>query len=228
MKIHGLEKLSLVDFNNLTCATVFTGHCNFRCPFCHNAALVLDPASQPLLDEDEVLAYLKKRQGLLDGVCITGGEPTLDRGLADFIDRVKALGYRVKLDTNGTRPDVLRELVESKRVDYVAMDVKNSLAKYGVTAGVADTAAVEQSIAYLLTDPVEYEFRTTLVNEFHTEADIVDIAKTIAGADAYYLQHFVDSGELIDGCGLSEIPKKRAEEYAERASLYVPTQVRGH
>ena len=226
----GLMKTTLLDFPGKVAATVFLPGCNMRCPFCHNASLVNGTCEG--ISYDEVMAFLKKRTGILDGVCITGGEPTLyGEKLVSLIAEIKALGYLVKLDTNGTHPELVRMLIDRRLIDYAAMDIKTRVTDTdyaSICRRPIDTKKILESIAVLMEGRIEYEFRTTLVNEFHTEADIVDIAKTIAGANAYYLQHFVDSGELIDGCGLSEIPKKRAEEYAERASLYVPTQVRGH
>lgn len=214
MQIHGLEKLSLVDFNDLPCATVFTGYCNFRCPFCHNAALVLDPASQPLVAEEEVFSYLARRRGILDGVCVTGGEPTLQPDLADFLRKVKELGFLTKLDTNGSRPDVLRALVEQHLVDYVAMDIKNSFAKYGVTAGFTELAPVKESIAYLLRDTVPYEFRTTLVAQLHTAEDFSKISQAVAGCHRFYLQKFTDKGGCI-AQNLTEVPEQEARAWAE-------------
>ena len=199
MTIHGLQKMTLLDYPGRVACTIFTAACNLRCPFCHNAGLVTKIEAAECIDEDEVLAYLQKRKGILDGVCITGGEPTLQRDLADFIRKIKAIGYDVKLDTNGTNPALLAALMEEGLLDYVAMDIKNALGKYAKTVGLADydTAPIQKSIDLLLKGQVDYEFRTTVVAEYHTPEDIAEIAKRIAPAKKYFLQPFVDSGNLI-------------------------------
>ena len=205
MLISGLQKMTLLDYPGLVACTVFTGGCNFRCPFCHNASLVLPEALQAADGGTEaVLSFLKKRQGLLDGVAVTGGEPLLHADMADFLREVKALGYRVKLDTNGTFPDRLISLVEEGLVDRVAMDIKNDPALYARTAGLEtmDMAAVTKSRDFLLSGAVEYEFRTTVVRGLHTRESLLAAARWIEGAKAYFLQQFRDSGELIDGSGL--------------------------
>lgn len=213
MLIHGLNKLTLLDYPGLTACTVFTGGCNFRCPFCHNRSLVLTPESQPVISEEEFFAFLDKRKGLLEGVCITGGEPTLQPDLSDFIKKIKAAGYKVKLDTNGTRPDVIKNLVESGLVDYVAMDIKNSLKKYGLSAGIEnyDTANVEKSIEYLKGGLVDYEFRTTVVGGLNDRKSFEDLAETLSGAEKYFLQAFMDSGDLIDGTSTGVALEKMRE-----------------
>ena len=205
MLISGLQKMTLLDYPGLVACTVFTGGCNFRCPFCHNASLVLPEELQAADGGVEaVLSFLKKRQGLLDGVAVTGGEPLLHADMADFLREVKTLGYRVKLDTNGSFPDRLQSLVEEGLVDRVAMDIKNAPALYARTAGLEtmDMAAVARSRDYLLSGAVEYEFRTTVVRGLHTRESLVEAARWIAGAQAYFLQQFKDSGALIDGSGL--------------------------
>ena len=200
MIIHGLNKLTLLDFPGLTACTVFTGGCNFRCPFCHNGSLVLAPDGQPVIPEEEVFGYLEKRKGILEGVCVTGGEPTLNADLIDFLKKVKAMGYKTKLDTNGTNPDMLIRAVEEKAVDYVAMDIKNSREKYGLSVGIKnyDTSKIEKSVSFLLEDRVDYEFSTTVVKEFNDEESFKGIAEWIKGAKKYFLQAFKDSGDLID------------------------------
>ena len=212
MKILGLEKLSLVDYDNHIAATVFTGGCNFRCPYCHNAPLVLDPSGQGVLDEAYIFDYLKKRKGVLQGVAITGGEPTLMPDLREFILKVRELGYEVKLDSNGTRPDVLASFIGEKIVDYIAMDIKNSKERYAETIDVPhfDLAPVEESVALLKRGLVGYEFRTTLVSEYISEQDMEKIADWLEGADRYFLQHFKDSGNCIRG-DLHEVSEERAK-----------------
>ena len=199
MRISGLMKLTLLDFPGHTACTVFTGGCNYRCPFCHNAELVLRPGEQPVIPEEEFFALLQKRKGLLDGVAVTGGEPTLQPDLPDFLRRIRDLGYAVKLDTNGTRPDLLKRLVREGLVQYAAMDIKNSPARYAETAGVSDPdlAAVRESAAFLLEGTVPYEFRTTVVRELHTPRDMAEIGRWLRGAERYFLQCFTDSGDLI-------------------------------
>lgn len=199
MIIHGFQKMTLLDYPGRVACTIFTAACNLRCPFCHNAGLVTKIENTQRIDESEVLAYLQKRKGILDGVCITGGEPTLQKDLADFIRKIRALGYAVKLDTNGTNPAVLQALLDEGLLDYVAMDIKNIPEKYEATVGVPsfDVTPIQQSIDLLLAGRVDYEFRTTVVAEYHTPEDIGEIARWLAGAPRYFLQPFVDSGNLI-------------------------------
>lgn len=199
MKISGFQKMTLLDYPGKVACTIFTSGCNLRCPFCHNASLVTKIDQNNFYDEEEVLKYLEKRKGLLDGVCITGGEPLLQSDIFDFIKKIKDMGYLVKLDTNGTNPKKLQELVKSNLIDYVAMDIKNSKEKYAETSGIENLNinSIEESVNFLLSDSVDYEFRTTVVDRFHTIQDIEKIAMWIKGAKRYFLQDFVDSGDLI-------------------------------
>lgn len=200
MKICGLQKMTLLDYPAKVACTVFTEGCNLRCPFCHNAGLVNKTVSEAY-PEEEILGFLAKRCDVLDGVCITGGEPLLQPDIEAFIYKIKKIGYSVKLDTNGTMPERLKKLIDNKYVDYVAMDVKNRIEKYSLSAG-ADmqwSSSVEKSIDILLEGKVDYEFRTTVVKELHTVSDIEALAKRISGAKNYFLQQFVDSGNLICG-----------------------------
>ena len=191
MRIYGLQKLSLVDFPGKTAAVLFTGGCNFRCPFCPNFELVVNPGEP--LDENEVFAYLKKRRGLLDGVVITGGEPLLHADILQTVKEVKALGYPVKIDTNGTFPGRLAELL-NEGIDYVAMDIKNCKEKYYITAGCdVDLDAVDKSIMLLKNGNTDFEFRTTVVSQLHEEEDFVRIGQWIKGEEKYFLQRFKDS-----------------------------------
>ena len=185
MRINGFQKLTLLDFPGHTACTVFTGGCNLRCPFCHNALLVTEADELEEYPEEEILAFLKKRQGILDGVAITGGEPLLQRDIRAFIEKVRALGYAVKLDTNGTFPKMLKELAEAGLLDYVAVDIKNSKERYAETTGIPrlDLSGIEETVRYLLEGHVPYEFRTTVVAEFHTPEDIRKIGEWIHGAD---------------------------------------------
>lgn len=201
MKINGFQKMTVLDYPKKVACTIFTAGCNLRCPFCHNASLVTHIDNSVNFDEDEILAYLKKRTGILDGVCITGGEPLLQPDIESFIAKIKDLGYSVKLDTNGCYPDALKSLIDKNLVDYVAMDIKNSKAKYALTVGIEnfDISPIEKSVQILLNSSIDYEFRTTIVKEFHSVNDIQDIGMWIKGAKNYFLQNFVDSGDLICG-----------------------------
>ncbi len=231
MRISGLQKLTLLDYPGHVACTVFTGGCNFRCPFCHNAPLVLPERLQG--DEngaETVLAFLKKRQGILDGVAVTGGEPLLHKDIDSFLREVKRLGYQVKLDTNGSFPERLRALVEEGLVDRVAVDIKNSPALYAGTVGVPgfDLRPVERTVDYLLSGAVEYEFRTTVVKGLHTRESLIEAAKWIAGAREYYLQQFKDSGDVIAIEGLSAFTGEEMHALADAVRPIVPSvQVRG-
>lgn len=199
MAIHGINKLTLLDFPGHTACTVFMGRCNLRCPFCQNASLVLAADSQPVISEGELFHFLEKRKGLLEGVCITGGEPTLDANLPELLAKIHALGYLVKLDTNGMNPGMLKTIVNGHLADYVAMDIKSSPEGYPAAAGVPqlDLSGILQSAEFLLRGAVPYEFRTTVVKGLHNRDTFLSIANWLGGADAYYLQAFEDSGELV-------------------------------
>lgn len=208
MKLHGLNKITLLDYPGHLACTVFTGGCNFRCPFCQNAPLVLQPADCPVISEDVLFSYLKKRQGMLEGVCITGGEPTLQPDLIPFLERIRSLDYLIKLDTNGSRPEVLRELLKRQLPAMVSMDIKNAPARYAATAGLLPEqltlSDLEESIRLLLHSGIPCEFRTTVVRELHTAEDFAAIAEWISSLDStpvctvpYFLQSFVASERLI-------------------------------
>ena len=198
--IKGLQTLTLLDYPGKVACTVFTGGCNFRCPFCHNGGIVLNPGAEPSIPEEKVFDLLKKRRGVLEGVCITGGEPTLWKGLWDFAKEIKAMGYSVKLDTNGTNPELMHKLILAGVVDYVAMDIKNSPDKYAETIGVKgfNLQPVKDSVRLLMQGTAGYEFRTTVVKGMHTPQDIVEIGKWIQGADKYFIQPYRDSDLVID------------------------------
>ncbi|MBQ8410088.1 MAG: anaerobic ribonucleoside-triphosphate reductase activating protein [Clostridia bacterium] len=226
----GLQKLTLLDFPGKVACTLFTRGCNFRCPFCHNAALVVRPDEQQMYDNAEILAFLKKRAGVLDGVAITGGEPTLMSGLYDFICKIKELGYAVKLDTNGTRPAVLERIVNAGIVDYVAMDIKNSREKYALTVGLPDSydlSAIEESISFLMEGRVDFEFRTTVAKPFHSEEDFYRIGEWLKGNEKYFLQQFKDSGDII-GSNISPFDAEEMEHFLNVLLPFVPNaQLRG-
>ena len=230
MLISGLQKLTLLDYPGLVACTVFTGGCNFRCPFCHNAALVLPEALAHDTDEEQVLSFLKKRAGVLDGVAVTGGEPLLHGDIGAFLEKVRALGFKIKLDTNGSFPDRLMDIVRAGLVDRVAMDIKNSPELYAKTAGVdrLDLGAIERSKDFLLSGSVDYEFRTTVVKGLHTRESVAGAAKWISGAKEYYLQQFKDSGHVLDIRGLGAYDEAEMHSLAGAAAEYVPSvQVRG-
>lgn len=203
MKIKGLQKTTLLDFPEKVACTVFTGGCNFRCPFCHNASLVLAPTEVTDISEQEFFSFLDRRRGILDGVCVTGGEPLLQQDIIPFLEHIHSLGFSIKLDTNGWYYDKLKNIISLGLIDYVAMDIKNTREKYALTAGIPSVSEdVFRSIDLIMSCGLPYEFRTTVVRELHTMEDIRDIAVSIKGASQYYLQCFKDSGDLI-GTGYS-------------------------
>ncbi|MBR4458815.1 MAG: anaerobic ribonucleoside-triphosphate reductase activating protein [Clostridia bacterium] len=200
MKLHGLQKMTLLDFPGRVACTVFLGGCDFRCPFCHNYGLV-DGTASPVMDDAEFFRFLEGRRGLLDGVAVTGGEPCLHPDLPDFLRRVRAMGFGVKLDTNGAHPAMLGTLIREGLADYVAMDIKNSPDKYAMTCGLTeiDLAPVRESVRILLRGDTAYEFRTTVVDELHESEDFTAIGRWIAGAARYYLQCFADRDSVPFG-----------------------------
>lgn len=218
MDIYGLQKTTLLDFPGHVAATVFTGGCNFRCPFCHNASLVMQPNDDEKLSEVEVLTFLKKRAGILEGVCVTGGEPTLQPDLKDFLRKLRGLGYLIKLDTNGYRPEVLRELLAEGLLDYVAMDIKAGPENYARACGLKqmDLRRIEESVDLLMSCGVDYEFRTTVVKGIHSLQDFESIGRWLAGAGVYFLQSYRD-GENILQPGFQAFSKVELENMAECA-----------
>ncbi len=221
MIINGFEKLSLVDYPGYTAATVFTGACNMRCPFCHNAVLVIDAVHQPIVEEQYVLDYLNKRKGIIDGLCITGGEPTLQKDLDKFIEKCRETGVKIKLDSNGTNPEMLKDLIDKKLLDYVAMDIKNAKDKYAITANAKiDLTKIQESIDILESSGIDHEFRTTLVHEFHYLSDIEKIAEWLSGTQKYFLQKFEDKGGCLQD-GLHEVPIDLAKKMQQMASKYI-------
>lgn len=222
MIFHGLQKLSLLDYPGKMVCTVFTGGCNLRCPFCHNASLVARPGECETYDESEIFALLEKRRGVLDGVAVTGGEPLMHPDIVDFLKAVKAKGFAVKLDTNGFYPERLKEVLDEKAADYVAMDVKNSPEKYAATVGVPgiDLSPVRESIALLMSGSAEYEFRTTVVGGLHEKGDFEKLGEMIRGAKRLYLQCYKDSGDILGGS--FEAPgKDELEGYAREVGPFV-------
>ena len=243
MLIHGLQKMTLLDFPGNVACTVFLGGCDFRCPYCHNFELV-DGSAAPIMEDEEFFAFLEKRKGILDGVCVTGGEPCLRGDLPDFIRRIKSLGYKVKLDTNGGHPGMVKELISAGLVDYVAMDIKNSPEKYPMTVGLLssynnqdavleaqrfplDIEAIRQTVALLLENRVDYEFRTTVVGEYHDEADFITIGQWIRGAKKYFLQQYTPRDTVPDRT-LTSPSRESLEKYVSILKEYVPAaEIRG-
>lgn len=228
LKIKGFQKLTLLDYPGRIAATVFTEGCNFCCPFCHNASLVRTEDLGEYISEEMILSHLEKRQGKLSGLCISGGEPLVHKELPGFIRKVKALGYAVKLDTNGAFPDALADLLEENLLDYVAMDIKNAKEKYAKTAGFENEQAfapviqqVQKSIGHLRTGQVPFEFRTTIVKEFHTLEDVQRMGEWLAGDELFFLQAFVDSGDVI-APGLTACAQDEMDAMCAALKRFVP------
>lgn len=229
IKFFGLQKLTLLDYPGHMAATLFTGGCNFRCPFCHNKGLVFLDEGNTELDIDEIYEFLNERKKILDGICISGGEPLIHKGLKDFIKEVKKLGLKVKLDTNGSFYEGLKELIDENLLDYVAMDVKNSKRRYSETIGVTNFVLdnIEKSIELLKMDKVDYEFRCTVVKEYHDAQAIKEMGEWLKGSKQLYLQGFIDSGHCIKD-GLNAHDKKTLEEFRDILCEYIPnTYLRG-
>ena len=229
MLFAGLQKLTLLDFPGHTACTLFTQGCNLRCPYCHNSSL-LDACrapENPMLAED-ILAFLYKRRGILDGVCITGGEPLMHEELREFIQHVRAMGFLVKLDTNGCYPDRLRHLIDEGLLDMVAMDIKNAPAHYGKTVGVPslDIMPVRESVALLKENKIACEFRTTVTDEMHTEADMLAIGEWIQGSAPYYLQPYRESDAVLHK-GLHAPSGEKLRAFVQILKPFVPVSVRG-
>ena len=225
LKLSALQKLTLLDFPGTMACTVFTAGCNFRCPFCHNSPLVLPGESSETLDEDVLMDFLKKRLGIIDGVVFTGGEPLLYSDILELFKKIKALGYRIKLDTNGSFPATLEKAINEKLIDRVAMDIKNDPSEYAPAVGLSDIdmSKIEYSKSLIMTSGIDYEFRTTVVKGIHTEKSLEGLAKWIKGAKEYYLQQYKDSGNILSGDGLSEFSKAEMEALAEIIRPYVPS-----
>lgn len=231
IKIGGMQKMTLLDYPGKVACTIFTAGCNFKCPFCHNRELVFIPENYEYFDSQDVLDYLEKRKGLLDGVCISGGEPLLQENLESFIAKIRELGYQIKLDTNGGYPQKLKSIVEKGLIDYVAMDVKNSRDKYAETAGMNpgsfNLEPIEQSVEYLKTCGIDHEFRTTVVRELHTAEDLREIAEWIGPDQKYYLQQYMDSENIIQP-GFTAYDAAEMEELKQTVAPLVPAvELRG-
>ncbi len=217
MNIQGFNKTTLLDYPGLIACTVFTGGCDLRCPFCHNSGLVLSPRANESYSVEEVLSHLRKRKGILEGIAVTGGEPLLQPDLKDFLRKIREIGgYKIKLDTNGTHPQLLADVISEGLVDKVAMDIKNSPEKYSQTVGIHnfDVELIRASLSFIMLSGIDYELRTTVVRELHDEASMRGIAEFIKGAKAYYLQNFVDSGAVMYG-GLHGFERSEIEVFAD-------------
>ncbi|MBO4962222.1 MAG: anaerobic ribonucleoside-triphosphate reductase activating protein [Clostridia bacterium] len=228
MKLGGLEKFSGVDFDGKLACTLFTVGCNFRCPFCHNSPLVIE--TEENITEQEFFDFLQERKHLLNGVCISGGEPTLQKDLIEFISKIKKLGFAVKLDTNGTNPTILQELIASNLIDYVAMDIKNCFNAYSDIIGLKnyDLRSVKKSVEILKKDLVDYEFRTTLVREYHTLENIIELGEDIKGAKKLFLQKFKPADTCLEK-DLTEVSKADAELFKDILSDNIPqVKLRGY
>ena len=229
MLILGLQKTTLLDYPGKIASTIFTGGCNFKCPYCHNRDLVFPPADAIAYSEEEILNHLIAKKKVLDGVCITGGEPTLHKALPEFISKIKDLGLLVKLDSNGTNPKMIKDLINNGLIDYVAMDIKHSKEKYNSIANMQhfDIAPINESIEFLKEGRVDYEFRTTVIRECHTSSDFENIGNWIRGAKAYYLQSYRESEQVINPIFSSYSPEE-LQAFAELLRTYIPnTQLRG-
>lgn len=221
-KFVGIEKLSLVDYEGKLACTLFTSGCNFKCVFCHNSLLVMNNNQIQEIEDEEIFQYLEKRKKQLDAVVITGGEPTLMTTLKEKIIKIKQLGYLIKLDTNGTNPNIIKELYEEKLIDYIAMDVKIGVTKYPLITDIKNINLenIKQSINYIINNIENYEFRTTLVNNYHEEEDIIELGELLKGAKKLYLQAFIDNGNCIKQ-GLSKVEKSKALVYKDILSEYI-------
>lgn len=229
MKIYGLNKTTLLDYPGKVAATIFLGGCNFRCPFCQNSSLVLNPSAQPEIPVKEVLSFLKKRKGILDGVCITGGEPTLSPDLPELLQEIRTLGYPIKLDTNGTHPALLKTLTEQNLIQMTAVDIKACPDNYLALCGLVhpELDAVKETVEFLKNGTLDYEFRTTVIRELHSEKDFIEIGQWLTGAKAYYLQAYRDSEEVLQP-GFSSYTRKELEHFREILKRTIPlVELRG-
>lgn len=223
MQICGFNKTTLLDYPKHLAATIFIGGCNYRCPFCHNGSLVTCPANQPALDEEEILSLLRKRKHILEGVCISGGEPTIHKELPEFIYKIKDIGLKVKLDSNGNNPSMINQLAESHLIDFIAMDIKNSKDNYSKSVGLPDFQIenVCESVSYIMSCGISYEFRTTVVRELHEREDFFQIGNWLRGADAYFLQTYKNSSDMLSS-GYSAYPKETLEEFRDLLLPMIP------
>lgn len=229
MLILGLQKTTLLDYPGKIASTIFTGGCNFKCPFCHNKDLVIPPVDVMAYSEGEIFEHLKSKKKVLDGVCITGGEPTLHKDLPIFINKIKDMGLLVKLDSNGTNPDMLETLINNGLVDYIAMDIKHTKEKYNSIACMPnfDIATIEASVELLKQESVPYEFRTTMMKECHEASDVEEIGQWLQGARAYYIQSYKESAQVINPIFSAHSPET-LKSFVDILKKYIPnTNLRG-
>ena len=230
MDFSGFEKLSLLDYDDHLSATLFMAGCDFRCPFCHNSSLVLNPKDAPSIPFDTIVDYLKKRKNILEAVVVTGGEPTLMPDLEEKLREIKSLGYEIKLDSNGSHPEVLKKVVSEKLVDYIAMDIKNSPEKYAMTVGTTniDFNKINESIDFLVKGNLPFEFRTTTIKEYHNSHDFEEIGKWIQGAKKFFIQRYIDNENCI-AHGLHMVDRETALSFKNIVSKYVSSvSLRGY
>lgn len=229
MKIYGLNKTTLLDYPGKVAATIFIGGCNFRCPFCHNSSLIFPDQTLPGIPQEDILAFLKKRRKIIEGVCVTGGEPTLHKELFNLLRKIRELDLSIKIDTNGSNPAFLKQLVKEGLADEIAMDIKSSPENYHILNGISnyELSAINESIAFLMEGNIEYEFRTTVVRELHTEKDFIQIGKWLSGAKAYYLQAYRDSEEVLQP-GYSSFSKEELQHFRSILLQTIPlVEIRG-
>ena len=221
MNICGYQKTTLLDYPGLVAATIFTGGCNFRCPFCHNSDLILNPTT--LIPEEEIFAFLKKRKNILSGICITGGEPTLQTNLSEFIEKVRSLGYKIKLDTNGYHPEIIQDLLNKNLLNYIAMDIKAGFSNYVKVCGIQNfnMDTIKKSISIIENSGIDYEFRTTVVKELHSKQDFQEIIELISPQSPYYIQSFKDSGNILTP-GLSSCDIDTLNHYLSIVKAKIP------
>ena len=228
MIIEGLQKLTLLDYPGHVACTMFSHGCNLRCPFCHNAGLVVRKADN-IINKEEISQFLEKRKGILDGICLTGGEPLLQKDAVEFLRFLRSFGYKIKLDTNGFYPERLKEAITEGLVDYIAMDIKSSPKNYHKAVGIQDIdiEPMKESVSIIMNSGIDYEFRTTAVKGIHTIDDFKSIGEFIKGAKKYFIQQFIDSGDLISG-GLSAFSAEETKELLDSVLPYIPTaEIRG-
>lgn len=221
MNICGYQKTTLLDYPGHVAATIFTGGCNFRCPFCHNSDLL--SKSVATISEEEIFSFLQKRKNILSGICITGGEPTLQLDLAEFIKKVRSLGYKIKLDTNGYHPEIISNLLDNNLINYIAMDIKAGFSNYSNVCGISNLniESIKESISIIENSGIDYEFRTTVVKELHTEQDFFEIAEMISSKSLYFIQSFKDSGNILTS-GLSSCDLETLNHYLSIIQKKVP------
>ncbi len=223
LPIKGLQKTSLIDYPGKLASVIFVGGCNFRCPFCHNAEIVLNPDKMPDISEEETLKFLESRKKWVEGVVLTGGEPTIHKDLPYFIEKIKKLGYPVKLDTNGTNNVMLRQLIKAGFLDYIAMDIKAPPPKYEAAAGVSGGLIdIKESVKDIMASGIKYEFRTTVVPKLHTEADIIEIGKWLNGADKFVIQQFRPVTPINPDYKMEKAyPRTKLDDFADKLRPFI-------